>query len=345
MGRTLHFTLKKDGNFTRKEKVIMEDHSITYNNGKYKDVWTCENFWLSTSNYYPNWKSYGGTVDSWDEVNKRSKQLEKEFKKHAKSEGELSLMVADMLKSENLIRYHRESNSEVSGFCKVQGNEFNAALVYEALVSLSKKLPKCEIRLSDEGEYLLCAVIIKNGKVKPDLSDSRDNIQGWIVRTALASDQTNFIKDAIKVPDGMDKNILNDLDMDNPYGDRMLEYINLELVKIHTVVEAIRPEFVKQWGNDRWPPTINLHNINNYWYSPKLFARPVEPKDFEDYKRSAATLMGGFYGEYWKVMPDKDAETESYKAIGNIQNVLSKAAPEDATMDVLGMDEAVKIRQ
>lgn len=48
MGRTLHFNIKKEeSNFTEKEYKAMYDVSSQLNSGKFKNIWSCENFWFA----------------------------------------------------------------------------------------------------------------------------------------------------------------------------------------------------------------------------------------------------------------------------------------------------------
>jgi hypothetical protein len=107
----------------------------------------------------------------------------------------------------------------------------------------------------------------------------------------------------------------------------MTKYVNLELEKINQVVQAVTPYMEHM---------VCIHNIENQWYKPSLFARPVDPEDFKEYKMSAATLMGGFSGEYWKLKPQEDDEKDSYETISRMQGLLGNEG--GLSISILGIN-------
>jgi hypothetical protein len=80
-----------------------------------------------------------------------------------------------------------------SGFTKVGENEKNAALVVKFLIECSILAPRIKIKVSDEGDYLTCPVIIQNGLMKPDEDEIKSTIEYWKKRAAEGpSDQLEF---------------------------------------------------------------------------------------------------------------------------------------------------------
>jgi hypothetical protein len=332
MGRTLHFDIQHDdgSKITEKEKQAMLDISLKYNNGRYKEAWTCENFFVDAYDYYPNWHHFEydaysnrstdrSTEEIWDIVRKTEKKLTFEFGSRTKA-------IRKMAKDKIIAFHNEKGNQQVHGFCKVQGNEFNALLVYMALLDISKECKKLTISLSDEGRFLLCPIKIKNGKAQPILSEIKEDIQRHSARALLASKNNSKYSalDEIVIPEGMSPDLLHDMGIDNNYGeDYSIQYINEALVDLKEIQNAIRKHcdffFV-------------VYNIENHWFAPELFARKLNIEDFKDYKASPATLMGGFYGEYWN-LTDKDAELESYKITGTVQKMLGDSG---LKLEVLG---------
>lgn len=79
-------------------------------------------------------------------------------------------------------------SQEIRGFTKVGGNEWNALLVYAALLEISIKTPAM-IKLSDEGEFLLSDVLIKNGKVRPDRGSIEAQLAYWEKQGSLETNK------------------------------------------------------------------------------------------------------------------------------------------------------------
>lgn len=73
------------------------------------------------------------------------------------------------LKSENLIIIKKGGyfdNCVASGFTRVAANEWNAYLVCEFLLKVSRIITHCDIHVKDEGKFIKCQdIIIQNGNV------------------------------------------------------------------------------------------------------------------------------------------------------------------------------------
>jgi hypothetical protein len=67
-----------------------------------------------------------------------------------------------------------------SGFTKVSDNEWNAKLVVEFCLEMSKIIPNAKIYCHDEGDYILCSdIIIQNGVVSPDVESIQQSFKYW----------------------------------------------------------------------------------------------------------------------------------------------------------------------
>lgn len=176
MGRTLHYTFKTPQPLSHKDLLKIDEIATFYNSGEFKDVWTCENFYPAPLDYYPKWLKYGGTVDSWEEVNEKYEQLEKKGLDH--------IEILKTLHKNNIICFHQEpldinNLKDFRGFIKTQGNEYNSSLVIMGLTDLSMAFPKATITVHDEGEFLLADIIIKNGKARIGIERTTDAILYW----------------------------------------------------------------------------------------------------------------------------------------------------------------------
>jgi hypothetical protein len=317
MGRTLHFTLKLQNKITDKQAQIMQDISDKYNSGAMEKAWTCENFYFTPYAYYPAWKNYGGTVDSWEEVDVFYKRLQKEGLNH--------IAIIKQLVKDKVVNLHNEISNEVSGFCKTQGNELNSLMVYTALLEISRAIPKANIHLYDEGEFLYCDVDIKNGLVKPDLDSIKKDIKHWSTNIAFSSNT--------KVMQGIKKDIYNDISDEDKrelgISDYGSEYLRDNLNKFKTVMHILR----ENWTEDY---QVNSYNLRSYkGFDPDLFHRRVDIEKFKDYKMSPATIMDGFRGEGFG-LTDDSAEGESYKMIGMIQSMFEGKS--GGKLEILGAD-------
>ena len=323
MGRTLHFTISKDkGKFTTKEKQSILDIANKYNSGPFEKIWTCENYYLTAhSGYYPNWKKLKskGVTEAWNTINKRQEEL--------LAEGKTEIETYKILYNEGMILFSSDPNgNKFHSFCKTQGNELNSMLVYLALIELSVAIPKALITLSDEGRFLYCDVRIKNGKVQPVLSALEESIRHFCQRIVMHNSQP-FLKqfNPLNLPEGL----IKDIGLDgSPYDvESSIKYINEKIFDMNEVYKRIKDKITAKYHC--------IHNIEPQWFSPELLCRTVKPEDFAGFEGGAKQLMGGFYGEYFK-LSSKDAESESYRSIGLIQKILDPALQiSGSTMEIL----------
>ena len=86
-------------------------------------------------------------------------------------------------------KYNKYPNTTRSGYIKTLGNEFNTALVYLALIELSEQIEDIEINVEDEGEFLICPVLLKNGKASPYTEPVIKNINLNAMRTLFYDDK------------------------------------------------------------------------------------------------------------------------------------------------------------
>ena len=170
MGRTLHFQVVNPKVITEAETEIIREISKFYNTGKYETTWTCENFYLDPHAYFPNWKYFQGrsATQAWEAIDKHYASIVESGKSHVEA--------IDHLRREGYINFLHEG--EIRGFCKVGGNEQNAALVYSALILISRRT-RAVISLSDEGFFLKVPVFIKQGKAKPWVERIHDDWGFW----------------------------------------------------------------------------------------------------------------------------------------------------------------------
>lgn len=337
MSRTLHFSIKKEkSNFTKGELEKIYDVCVFYNskellkdinktlNSKLKKLWTCENFWVGLGSYYPNWHAnpQWTSETGWKAINKREKELENK-----------GLSYYDVLKTmedENLIINGIPKTNKLSGFVKTQGNEFNSMLVLQALITISKRLPAVTIEISDEGEYLMCPLTIKKGLALPVVEDLVDSIRDYSFRMILSEGYEGNALDKLDIPE-FSYDFGSDIRIKNSYGD-MSRYINDKLRNLKDVNDVLN-KFRKR-DNDFYFFNLKQRKPED-WFKPTLFTRYVDITNFVNYKMSPGTLMDGFHGEAFG-LTDKDGESESYKAIAKIQNLLSGTGIGKENLSILG---------
>lgn len=325
MGRTLHFTAKTVNGkpFTEKEINAMYETSMYYNSGEFKDVWTCENFFLDYYSYYPNWNKLhlSDREKGWDTINAMYDRLRSEGKTHTQA-------CKEML-ARKMICLHGGLDgvkaNQTSSFTKTQGNEYNSMLVYLALCAISQKAPNLIITLHDEGDYLLCNLIIRQGKVMPDFADLQDDVNRWskyLLMSRMKTDFEDMLKDIPKVA-------IRDMGLDGSYSNSAMQYLKEAIQTIKTIFLILTEQGLS--GQDL--RTFNLrHRDPKDWFPPLLFARRVNPDDFKKGNEENYThIMSGFYGEYWGRNGDKDAEAESYRMTASIMKLL----PKDCKMEIL----------
>jgi hypothetical protein len=335
MGRTIHYSIKKThGIFSNEENEAMYNVSNKFNSGKYANVWTCENFWLCPKDYYPNWYDHFKGVapeKAWKAINKAYKENRKAGLSHFET--------LDKLSGLGWISFHHsilEEQSSVRGFTKTQGNEFNSMLVLQALSEISKQIPSAEISVTDEGDFLICDLKIKNGKCLPLVSSLISDMERYSMQSWFSQEVKNFELSEGDFGNEFGNEFGNDIFGVCSYGD-MSKYINQTLCKLKEVEKAL----LHEWKANCRPYFYNIENLAwENWFTIAAFCRPVNPADFLEYKMNVGTLMAGFYGEYWNLENDKDAESESYQRAAQMTKLFG-GKDESVSVHILGEKEAV----
>jgi len=321
MGRTLHYSITKEhGVFKRAEKKAMIDIADKCNSGKLKDIWSCENYYFTPFHHYPNWNGKFKTVnpdEAWKQISKRWDELARTGKEDID-------IYLELHSSGYIIFFHNPDGYTYKGFTKVQGNELNALLVYVALIELSSVIPDAVIELSDEGRFLYCDVKISRGLSKPILSSIHDSLRYYYELLATADKKITSKIDSRNLPEG----ILKDLNLAGISYDNkdVIKWINDKIRDMDEVYKRIKHLIEANYHC--------IHNIENQWFEPMLLCRPVNPEDFKDVNCDASTLMGGYYGDHWK-LTDKDAEMESYKSIAKMQKILGLTGYGNKKLEIL----------
>jgi len=325
MARTLHYNIKRDkGSFTKKELNILFEISSHYNSDEFledinqafgtslEEIWTCESFWIGIGRFYPNWKRFEGKEREsiYREIDEKITYLKQEIT-------EVEAIIK--LKEQGLIVFLDENyRNELSGFTKVQGNEFNALLVFKALVEISKKIPQATIELSDEGRFLICDLKIKNGLALPNIQQKIKNIDNFSKRILLSKNYEGNILNHLKNLNFRTEIFKEELRIDGLYSETFLKRIDDELQDIQ-IIESVLMDDVKETYELYFYNIANRNSKN--WFNPKKFTRNVVVESFLNYKTSVPTLMEGFEGEGFG-LSDKDSESESYKMLEYIFKTL-----------------------
>lgn len=334
MGRTLHLTVeKKDSKFTDKELKAMYDISLKFNSGKFANIWSVENFFLSAYDYYPNWEHplHKGIQQKkvWSAINKRIGIYEKT--------GIHRLDAIKKVWKDGFILLHGEPpKHHVHTFCKVQGNELNALLVLQATIEISRAVPKATFTLNDEGEFLLCKLEIKNGLAVPIVSDLIDDIKHYAFKMLFSKGFKGNVLKKLKVkPSDFQHEFKTDSYLENSYGD-MTEYIDRKLTNLKLVETALLNSGKIKERHEMYFYNLEKRLKYGKGFDPYTFTRAsqVDMKQFLDYKMSVKTLMDGFGGEHYEISK-KDAEAESYKSIARIQKILGLDENSEIKMEIL----------
>lgn len=344
MGRVLSYSITKDkGSFTKKELTAIYETSKFYNSKelladinsayktKLKELWSCENFWLGIGSFYPNWGNPTlkdlGSDKAWDLVKETIDKYEKEL-------GFIDAVFK--AKKEGLINFHDgNTNNSFRGFCKVQGNELNSLFVFKAVVEISKKVPSATLHISDEGEFLLCPLKIKNGKVLPEVDDLIESMEYYALKMLFSKTFEGNILNKLEHKD-FGKLFKDDIGLENTYGD-MTKHINDKLRNLKAIEKALLEATKNERDN-----ALYFYNINNRqpkdWFKPELFVRPVNVEKFLDYKMSPSTMMDGFSGTGFG-LSNEDTEAESLKSIARMFSMLGGKGFDKGNIKVLGAKE------
>lgn len=208
---------------------------------------------------------------------------------------------------------------QLRGFAKVQGNELNALMVLLALVELSQRCPKVELHLSDEGEFLLCDLRIRNGKAIPDLRSLSKEIHRYC-QLMLLSDgfKDNILNQLQYKPTDFSHEFMMDSHLGNSYGD-MTQHINFKLRNLKEIEDVL----IKQGltGNELYWSNLEDRNGND-WFDPMVFTRKVEVQKYVNYKITPATIMDGFNGEGFG-LSEEESEAKAYRSIAQLQSLFN----------------------
>jgi len=179
MGRTIHYLVedKKENILTEKQWKQIEQLQDKYNENH---KWSCEQLSLQRFTLYPNWDTWEDsgltTSEIWEKINQRLNEPDGLQK----------------LRLENLIDYkeggYRGKGYLMSGFTKVRDYEEDAALVVKFLIEISTMAPDLDIKVSDEGDYLKCPVILRNGKMSVDIEELQSHLEYLFKRYEEVSD-------------------------------------------------------------------------------------------------------------------------------------------------------------
>ena len=321
MGRTIHysFDLKKPLSIEDQKKIL--DITGEYNT---KYTWTCENVGFSNMSYFPNWESFKRMVgdmphtDIWNMIDKEYKALEK------KGMHELDIMAT--LCKKGFIKYHHGADDngypnaqKFHGFTKTAGNEWNSLLVISYIVAVSKVVPKANIKVHDEGEFLLMPIVIRNGKAKVDRKDILGSICYW--NRNIEDSDNNYFQELI----GTAHKKMKDLGLEVSY--------NLEQYLYNNCVSNWNG--VKKYKREKRFRMRNVMFRGNKFRPVSDFCRKVRKADFDNHPEFRTmviqtgkplpafnNVMAGFYGEYWNKNHERvELQNEQYtKFITNIFN-------------------------
>jgi len=205
-------------------------------------------------------------------------------------------------------------------FVKVQGNELNSLLIYEACLEISRLVADCTLKLYDEGEFLLCPLKMKIGKVLPVLSDMMDDIKRYSWRMLSSQKYRRNILDKFDLGvDDFCHEFQMDIGLDNSYGDQA-PLINDKLRNLKEIENVV----LKEMKAKQAPYFSNIASLDyRLWFSPYSFTRQVDAEKFKDYEGGIKNLIDGFDGEGFG-LTDIDAEQKSYEAIAALQDILKK---------------------
>lgn len=355
MGRTLHYEITKENgkSFTKTELTKLYDISMKYAtmtidvNGKEKSVWTCESFCLSPQIEY---------IVSHDKTKEEFYKEYERVKNNLKSKyygSRLEVETIIQLKKTGYLFYFNSQINEnmIAGYTKVQGNEFNALLVYRGLIEISCVLPNTQIRVNDEGRFLLCDVMLQNGKAYPLLREKKKSLHYYIVEYVLRAGlisasfphineiSDDWLEDLRIIPSNDKKKTISKLSAKDTEGGEWGNFAYYIKQCLSDLVE-IEKRLKKSNSLPTYPAKNCFYNIEQYRRSvnPYTFTRHVYEDDFQNFVVNASTLLGGFMGEYYDLTKE-DIESLSYKQIGMIQKIIEKSVGNTAKIQILGEND------
>lgn len=177
MGRTLHYQFKpKNGLFTDKELEQLYEVGRIY---KERCKWTCESLDITPYDVCPNWDNlpHKNCDEGWDKLTKRWNQLA--------TKGLHPNIIAQELVKCGTALFHRDNPQKgFYGFTKTGGNEFNSLQVVLGVTAATRVVKNAECRIHDEGKLLVCPLVISDGKVQADTSETAEKIC-WLLGAPL----------------------------------------------------------------------------------------------------------------------------------------------------------------
>jgi len=333
MGRTLHFNITKDEgeNFTRKELEHIHNTSEFYNSDdllnsinkahkvNLKELWSCENFWLSPVGFCPNWNFplfRNKEADFiWNIINNEEARLE--------AKGLHYFDVVEKLVKTGMVEYEGDGlkTKTIRGFTKTQGNEFNSLLVLKALITISKLVSNATIYIYDEGEYLLCPLHIKKGRALPLIEKMKEAMESYALRLILAEKSKYNIIPKLKHAKDFTEIFRRDLGLNNNYGELDIKHIDNKLRNLKLIEKALLETGITKDGDHK----LYHYNIANLplekWFDPEIFTRKVVAENFLGYKMGVDVIMDGINGEGFG-LTDEDSEKKSYEMLAKINQLL-----------------------
>lgn len=365
MGRTLNmnFSKENDKSFSDKEIDTIYKISKKYISGKLAKVWSCEAFFVDPLDLFGNWDGKRGheikqimtfVLKKEHDTYAYMEWIREQAELYAsgktvkiglntyKPKAPMTRIAAleFFAKEEWIFFFSPDYRKSFHSFSKVQGNEFNALLVYNACKEISLACPDVQIRLEDEGEFLLCPIKMQNGKAIPLISEVKSHLEHLALKMLFAkSFKGNIVKKLDPKPADFCHEFQMDFNLTSDYGD-MTKYINETLRNLKEVQDRLLPLVEdKKFGGRNDLYTSNLESRKpKEWFDADLFTRikQVNPKDFLTYSMTVKTLMDGFDGGYYG-LSTVDAETESYKRAAQMQKIFGGLGLNDnIKMEILG---------
>jgi hypothetical protein len=168
MGRTIHYWIEKDGlnAITDEQWRKIEELQDEYNDSH---DWTCEKIAFERLNVFPIWGPWRAKGLNFNEVWVQIYEAMDMPKgiEELKEQGLVEVRIGGYMGEKCL----------ASGFTKVRENEENAALVIKFLIEASFLASGVKIKVSDEGDYLICPVFISKGRLWADEEAVKSSIE------------------------------------------------------------------------------------------------------------------------------------------------------------------------
>lgn len=318
MGRTLHYTLTFPAPLQPTELALLE--RICDNSRKVRPMgydpkefdWTCENFGIDPYDHYPHWENLKKlNPDKPQEAFTRAFTALKKIG-HARG------AALEQMAKEGLLTWVNTGGpaaTSMRGFTKVQGNELNAMWVVYTLLTISRAFPKALITCHDEGRYLRCPIRMRAGLAQMNIEQFEQDMAGQAARFvgAILKRDDSFGEHPAA---GLPKEVREDLFPTIYKAEEVLYWIRSSCESAKDVIGLMAAHLANtpsRFGGTIPPHLIDLGSV---WIGIENFHRPVISAHFaKSRKAEFSEIMSGFYGEHWKLEPDKDARAESAKML------------------------------